>query len=219
MCRIKILAVALVIGLLWLGNSYAEPVAGKEGGKGEVLFSDDFSGPKLSKEWEIVPGQGGAELAKWSVEEGKLVFDSTDHACITLFPKDWTDYEISVRVRYEAGPGFQVIFRVKEPNLETEQYYAFGFHEWATGPVRLGIGPNKRAKGISACADNVWYKIRIVVKGNHIQCYLNDKLEIDYVDEENYFPQGGVGLRGFTGNPPNNRCRVVFDDFSVVAVK
>ena len=219
MYKVKVLAVVLVIGLMWPGNSYAEPVEGKEGGKGEVLFSDDFSGPELSKEWETIPGRGGAELVKWSVEDGKLVFDSTDHACIALFPKDWTDYEINVRGRYEFGKGFFVAFRVNEPSIETYQNYSFGFHTSARGPVHLQTGPGKIVKGISKCNSNVWYKIRVVVKGNHIQCYLNDKLEIDYVDEENFFPQGGVALQGFRGNEPDIRCRVIFDDFSVVAVK
>jgi hypothetical protein len=38
-----------------------------------------------------------------------------------------------------------------------------------------------------------WHKIRVVQKGNHIQCYLNDKLHLD-VRDGTFAGEGNVGL-------------------------
>ena len=56
---------------------------------------------------------------------------------------------------------------------------------------------------------NKWHDFKIVVEGNNLKFYLNNKLIIDVVDEKNTFPKGRIGVKSHANS------EVYLDDFKV----
>ena len=43
--------------------------------------------------------------------------------------------------------------------------------------------------------DDTWYTQHIIVEGNHIQIFINDKKTVDFTDEKNTFTDGYLALQ------------------------
>jgi hypothetical protein len=176
------------------------------------------SGPSLlsvdgAKVGELPPGWAAAKTGKgagsvWKVlEDGtgpkkkKVLAQTSDKGPNRLFNlciaerTRYTDLDLSVAFKAMAGKldqGGGLIWRCQDAN----NYYVARMN-----PLEANYRVYKviRGKRIQLASSDVkvpareWHKLRIVQKGNHIQCYLDGKLHLDVKDDA--IPNAGkIGL-------------------------
>jgi hypothetical protein len=158
----------------------------------EVLFSDDFSSgfPK----WKMVAGQ-------WFIEDEELARPYMEKCCqfIVAGSSYWSDYTAEVKGKFaeesrhmpsEAiGLAFRVhddrhlyLFDLKRENNFVGLYKKVGNYSLIKS-VKLNF----------TVEQNVWYKLRVELKGENIKCYLGDNLMIE-VNDTTYL-NGMIGLK------------------------
>jgi hypothetical protein len=54
----------------------------------------------------------------------------------------------------------------------------------------------------SPVPDDTWYEQHIIVEGNHIQVFINDKKTVDFTDEKNTYTDGYLALQEHSGGVP-----------------
>jgi hypothetical protein len=64
-----------------------------------------------------------------------------------------------------------------------------------TDPVRTGSLYNFVKVFDVLVPDDTWYTQHIIVEGNHIQIFINDKKTVDFTDEKNTFTDGYLALQ------------------------
>jgi len=160
--------------------------------KKNVLFSDDFSSG-MSK-WTMIAGT-------WQIENEELARPYMEKCCqfIVAGSSDWTDYTAEVKGkfveenRHMPSEALGLAFRVHDDHhlylldLKRESNF-LGLYK-KVGNYSL----IKAAKIDFKIEQNVWYKLRVELKGPDIKCYLNDKLMIE-VNDTTYL-DGKIGLK------------------------
>ena len=132
---------------------------------GRILFKADFS--KNIDDWKKI-GQG-----KWSVQDGVLR-QSAIAQNVTAFVGDtnWTDYTIILKARKLSGEnGFQIYFHNK--NLFQRIRWDIGGYGNSVNMMDMGITSVSMPSNIEI---GRWYDIKIVIMGNNVKGYLDDKL-------------------------------------------
>ena len=139
--------------------------------------------------------------AHWRAEDGVLVFDGAGESLCTA--KDYGDFELLVDWRI--GPqGDSGLYLRGSPQLQI--WDPADHPEGSGGLYNNQKGPSKPA----AAADNPvgsWNSFRVIMLGERVTVYLNDKLVVDNVILENYwdrdkpiYPTGQIELQAH-GNP------------------
>ncbi len=141
---------------------------------GVSVFKDEFA--KGAPDWHASSG-------KWEVKEG--VYCQTSLAenvqCVAGDPL-WTDCTITLQARKMAGAeGFLILFHVRDAN----NWLWWNLGGWGNQKHAIEKG---EIGGKSVVSDSVpgkietnrWYDIKIVTKGQTVQCYLDDKLVHDF---------------------------------------
>jgi hypothetical protein len=80
------------------------------------------------------------------------------------------------------GPGFPKGYEAQVDNTHTD-------------PVRTGSLYNFVPVYEQLIPDDTWWTQHVIVDGNHIQIYVNDKLTVDFVDEKNTYTSGFLALQ------------------------
>jgi Domain of Unknown Function (DUF1080) len=80
------------------------------------------------------------------------------------------------------GPGFPKGYESQVDNTHTD-------------PVRTGSLYNFVKVFEQLIPDDTWWTQRIIVEGNHIQIFINDKKTVDFTDEKNTFTDGYLALQ------------------------
>jgi hypothetical protein len=80
------------------------------------------------------------------------------------------------------GPGFPKGYEAQVDNTHPD-------------PVRTGSLYNFVKVFAQLIPDDTWWTQRIVVDGNHIQIFVNDKMTVDFTDEMNTFTDGYLALQ------------------------
>jgi hypothetical protein len=80
------------------------------------------------------------------------------------------------------GPGFPKGYEAQVDNTHTD-------------PVRTGSLYNFVKVLEQLIPDDTWWTQRIIVEGNHIQIFVNDKKTVDFIDEKNTFTNGYLALQ------------------------
>jgi len=139
----------------------------------EVLLADSFE-DGIADGWELEPG--------WRVEreDGNYVLSGEGHSWVRLETGlDWTDYSFRFRLKLIRG-GIHLNYRVS-----SEGRYFIGFGE-------EGVYLNKETPWGNffdlAGSDayhrlEVWYDVKIVGEGGHLQVYVDGILKLDYIDD------------------------------------
>jgi hypothetical protein len=83
--------------------------------------------------------------------------------------------------RAAAGPGVPKGYQAQIDNTNTD-------------PVRTGSLYNFVKVFEALVPDDTWWTQHIIVEGNHIQIFVNDKKTVDFVDEQNTFTAGYLAL-------------------------
>ena len=146
---------------------------------GKEIFTDDFD--EDSSDWNKINGN-------WNVKDGKLVIDEIKDDCkIQSNNVDWSNYTLELTAKKNDGnEGFLVGFGAKDAT----NYYWLNIGGWGNTKtvIEKSVGG---AKSTISEADAVYgtvktgeeYKIKIVVDGNKISCYINDKLTNEITEE------------------------------------
>src|ERR1700689_1586110 len=71
-----------------------------------------------------------------------------------------------------------------------------------TDPVRTGSLYNFVKVFDVLVPDDTWYTQHIIVEGNHIQVFINDKKTVDFTDEKNTYTEGYLALQEHNGGIP-----------------
>jgi len=153
---------------------------------------------------ELAAAQSAADdrmRAHWKAVDGVLVFDGMGESLCTA--SDYGDFELLVDWKIEPG-GDSGLYLRGSPQVQI----------WDPGPNPVGSGGlYNNQKGKSAPLEKAdrpvgeWNSFRIIMIGERVSVYLNDKLVVDNVVLENYwerdkpiYPAGQIELQAH-GNP------------------
>ena len=174
---------------------------GLEGWKGPV--GDPPARAKMSPA-ELAAAQAAADekmRAHWRVVDGILVFDGQGESLCTA--ADYGDFELLVDWKIESG-GDSGLYLRGSPQVQI----------WDAGANPVGSGGlynNQKGKSIPLeKADHPvgeWNSFRVIMIGERVSVYLNDRLVVDNTVLENYwerdtpiYPAGQIELQAH-GNP------------------
>jgi HEAT repeat protein len=172
-----------------------------DGWKG--LVADPPKRAKMTPE-ELTKAQAEADermLAHWRVVDGVLVFDGKGESLCTL--RDYGDFELLVDWRIEKGGDSGLYLRgspqVQIWDAEANPAGSGGLFNNKKGPSQ----PSEKADRPVA----EWNSFRIIMLGERVTVYLNDKRVVDNTVLENYwerdkpiYPSGQIELQAH-GNP------------------
>lgn len=154
---------------------------------GETLAKDSFSGSEVSSLWEKISD------GDWSVKDGELVqaskytdTDSYGNFGTTMYygNPNWTNYTYTVEATKTAGDeGFLIPFAVGDKNNN----YFWNIGGWGnTVSCLQNVTNGTKSDRISATVKNYRvvtgqkYKLKVVVNGTRVKCYIDDVLYVDY---------------------------------------
>jgi alpha-L-arabinofuranosidase len=139
---------------------------------GQVLFTSDFS--TNSDGWKLL---GGGD---WQVIRDALRQNSGNEDVRALAgDKSWTDYSLTLKARKLGGnEGFLVIFHMNDDR--TKNWWNIG--GWGNTGHGIELDNNIVTRTPGSIETGRWYDIRVNVRTNHIQCYLDGRLvhDVDY---------------------------------------
>lgn len=147
---------------------------------GKEIFADTFD--KDNSEWNKGTGN-------WQVKDGKLVIDEIKDDCrIQTNSNDWSNYTLELTAKKNGGnEGFLVGFGAKD----TTNYYWLNIGGWGNTRTVIEKAVDGGKSTISeanavygAVKTGEEYKIKVVVDGDKISCYINDKLTNEVVEKK-----------------------------------
>lgn len=159
-------------------------VANADDAKSDGGWVSLFNGKDLTG-WKV----GDKEQSKIHVEDGMIVAAGPRSHIFT--EKEYKNFEFEAEVKTTPGSNSGLYFHTKyqekgfpDTGFETQVNVTQG------DPVKTGSLYNLVKLYETPAKDNEWWKQRIVVKGQNVRVYINDKLVIDYTE-----PAGVAGPR------------------------
>lgn len=181
--------------------------ANPEAAMGTVLYQEDFESGAYNQDsamgWKLGTNVDTANLRVVDDVYGKVLEKHTNaNMAFTVGPAGLTDYEVRARVKANSASGLPgIIARASE---DGRNFYMLRIHDGenglqggSKGYIALGRVVNGALKELAMKAPfpympEKWYQLRLIVSGNRIIGYADDKLVFDVVDN------GAL----FSGNPP-----------------
>lgn len=156
---------------------------------GDVLYETDFSSDDTIKEdgWQKHKGN-------WSVKDGQIVqtntgspSDTNTGDAIYIGDSSWTDYTMTVDATITSGAeGFLIPVCVKDK--DNNIFWNIG--GWGNTVSCLQIVENDaKSDQVTGTVKNLklqhgtTYQLKVVVSGDNIKCYIDDKLYVNYTQE------------------------------------
>jgi alpha-L-arabinofuranosidase len=138
---------------------------------GKVLLAEDFS--RGSDRWKFL---GGGD---WKLADGALR-QTTEKEFVRALAGDrsWTNYTLTLKARKISGSeGFLVLFHIRGD--EDRIWWNIGGWDNTGDAIEAGETLGRKSGSVET---GRWYDLKVVVNGNHVQCYRDGKLEhdIDY---------------------------------------
>jgi len=174
---------------------------------GTILYQEDFSAPSpdLSK-WERMlgadnlPVNDAANKPYLTVKPSSLSQTSVKLLTNGSIPNN--NYTMEARVRFENKTVGQSSSGIFAHYKAFNAFHLFFLKEKSASLKRLSDTGNSVTLGeqaLEALAPNKWYRMKLTVKDNKVQCYLNDVLIFDAADSNatEEMLSGGCGLRTY----------------------
>jgi len=154
---------------------------------------DDTPPGQLPRGWSALVGE-------WSVGTGQVLSQSAVNASAVfnvalLDQKQWLDLDISVKVRAREGridQGGGLVWRARD----AKNYYVARFNPLEDNYRVYFVAKGQRRQLDSADVEvdhQAWHTVRVKMVGDHIQCFLNGKQELD-VHDTTFQDPGHIGL-------------------------
>jgi hypothetical protein len=174
-----------------------------------VVFEDDFEDGNADG-WTINIPPEAPSGSFWMVEpdDGNYVLKESGQVWAEAGDYGWTNYTVEVRAKLlgSVGGGVHINFRMSGPGGR----YILDFVGALSLHKEYPIGTFTDLEVVEVfLSTNRWYNIKIVCVGNSIEVYVDDVLRLSYVDEEDPFLSGRIGLEG----APD--AQIYFDDVKV----
>ena len=199
--------VALIFGFLMITRAWAQAPAGK----GWVSL---FNGKDLSG-WK----NNGQE--KWVVDDGALLGESTvGHYSYLTTEKTYSDFALQLKFKPESsgnsgvftrsriygdspktGPDIEGMQIEVDPTRHTGGIYESGHRGWVAMPLPACE---------SAVKPHDWNDLEIAEEGRHIVTRLNGVQCVDFMDMDQHFTEGIIGLQLHTGGGVKIRYKDIY---------
>ena len=162
-------------------------------------WEDDFERPSSDK-WHLEHG--------WRIEaeeSGNHILTGTGHSWAEpIIHEQCCNYTVQAKVRIIRG-GLHFNFRRSRSSRYFMAVSEYGFGLWKhvdedlfdLKSLRPGVTPM------------IWHTVKVVLQGQHINVYVNDKLKISYTDKSNPIPMGKFAFEVL------DQSEVHFDDVSL----
>ncbi len=180
--------------------------------KSKVLFSDDFEDGKADEwdatkgEWEVAEADGGRVYHEFTDGEGRA----------HLKDASWQDFRVEARVKVVQFGGETRAFLCGR-YVDGGNYYAASlYNRDEGGMIELRCKLNGATKELvrknlaGGVKEGHWYKVAIEMRGDTIQVYVDDELQLTAKDSS--LTEGSVGLIAY-------KSRVQYDDVVVTELK
>lgn len=129
----------------------------------------------------------------WTVKNGAITGDGPASHLFYMREKCVNcEFKAEVRINHGGnsgmyfrtafGPGFPKGYEAQVDNTHTD-------------PVRTGSLYNLVKVFEQLIPDDTWWTQHIIVDGNHIQIFVNDKKTVDFIDEQNTYTSGYLALQ------------------------
>jgi len=182
----------------------------------EGLFCDDFDDQTIT-EWQVLTGS----IDDWIEEDGVLKASSNIpeyRSIIYAGDAGWTDYILEAKIMGNNGVDKTLAFRIQDENNYytidiRSDYPSPGIDEIAFGKMENGVYYADKAVCDYNSENGEWYQLRIDCLDNRFIAYVNDAPILTYIDNDNYFMDGRIGLVCWTGYAGN--CSIQFDNVTV----
>lgn len=149
---------------------------------GKTLYTDNFA--QGADGWRTLRGKWNADNGVYRQDDAR----SEDVRAVAGSPQ-WQNYTLTLQARKLSGAeGFLVMFRVRDDS----NWYWWNIGGWnntlhAVEKMTNGAKSLVTAQTPGSVETGRWYDIKIDVRGNHIQCFLDGKLVHD-VEEKGLAP-------------------------------
>lgn len=129
----------------------------------------------------------------WSVKDGAIRGDG-DASHLFYMDAKCVNCEFKADVKINHGGNSGMYFRTAFGSGFPAGYEA-QINSSHTDPVRTGSLYNFVNVTDQLVPDDTWFNQHIIVEGNHIQIFVNDKKTVDFIDEKNTFTSGYLALQ------------------------
>jgi hypothetical protein len=129
----------------------------------------------------------------WTVKDGAITGDGPASHLFWMKEKCFNcEFKAEVKIGHGGNSGmyFRTAFGPGFP-----KGYEAQVNSSHTDPVRTGSLYNFVKVFDVLVPDDTWYTQHIIVDGNHIQIFINDKKTVDFTDEKNTFTDGYLALQ------------------------
>lgn len=129
----------------------------------------------------------------WTVKDGAIRGDG-DASHLFYMDSKCVNCEFKADVRINHGGNSGMYFRAAfGPGFPAG--YEAQVNSSHSDPVRTGSLYNFAAVKEQLVPDDTWFNQHIIVEGNHIQIFVNDKKTVDFVDTKNTYTSGYLALQ------------------------
>jgi cytochrome c-type biogenesis protein CcmE len=182
-----------------------------------LIFKDDFEDGDYN-DWRV-DVDPRIEGSRWVVQkEG----DTQVICCLGASwgwtgDTEWADYIIDLRLKLVEG-GCGIGFRVSH-QPEGSEHYTLSFFNYGLSLIKTELylkeprGTELKRVNLDL-DDDKWYNVKVVCLENSVEAYIDDALQLKYVDEDNPFLTGfiEIGVFPHDGDEPSH---ALFDDIKV----
>lgn len=152
-----------------------------------ILLSDDFSDVDYSNALWLVHG------GTWAVDQG--VLQCSANGGLLAGDSSWEDYGFVVDILGVDVVDKIVNFRYRD----TSHTYGIDFRSDPYNDVVLAkaspANPNQILQSVHVPNyNNTWYRLGVIAVGNRISVLVNDRIVMDYIDNDSPILQGRIGL-------------------------
>jgi serine/threonine protein kinase len=154
--------------------------------EGKVIPASAPVDPKLRRAYKTFSSD-------WMIDGEELLQNHmAGNACLVFGDFTWKDYDYSCEAKWVKGrTDFGLLYHVTGMGLSS--FFAGSWNKTAFGVISVHQGHSTEQSRPSKLQKDSWHKLRVRLRGNHCQCYLDDQLVLE--DEEKNNTQGAVGMR------------------------
>lgn len=150
-----------------------------------ILFEDDFEG--RSEQWALG--------TNWQIFRESLnsCLRGEEHAWATLNPVEWSDYSVQLRFRLIGGDPFHFNFRCNQGRVFSRYFLGIGLGGLYLNRQIADDFWDLTNRSIHL-QRNRWHTLRLVLNGRNIKVYIDDRLYMNFTDEQLPILSGGIAF-------------------------